>query len=145
MIVHVQEIGQIVTLIICSKISFICIYLCFLHFKNTKKYYIGELKIVKVYTVKKAIGDLNLRRVIPLLVLESSISWVKKWIPSPGAFLFITDVIKIYFYSTDVQKSVIYVRKCIPSSLMQNVELIGIFWRGSKIISNNVGKFHKML
>jgi hypothetical protein len=54
------------------------------------------------HTVKKAIGDLNFRRVIPFLVMESSISWVKNLFPSPGAFLFITDVTKIYFYSTDV-------------------------------------------
>jgi hypothetical protein len=75
-------------------------------------------------TVKKAIGDLNFRQVIPFLLLESSISWIKNLFPSPGAFLFIMDVTKIYFYSTDVQKSVVYVRKCIPSSLMQNVEIV---------------------
>ncbi len=80
------------------------------------------------YTVTKAIGDLNFRRVIPFLVLESSISWVKNLFPSPGAFLFITDVTKIYFYSPDVQKSVIYVRKCIPSSLMQNVEIVSEYF-----------------
>jgi hypothetical protein len=44
MIVHVQEIGQIITLIISSKISFIIIRISFI----LKKHYIGEFKIAEV-------------------------------------------------------------------------------------------------
>ncbi len=76
------------------------------------------------YTVKKAIGVLNFFRFILFPVMERSISWVKNVFPSPSAFLFITDDTKIYFYSTDEQKSIIYVRKQIPSSLMKNVEIV---------------------
>jgi hypothetical protein len=80
--------------------------------------------LMVAYTVKKAIGVLNFRRVILFPVMERSISRVKNIFSSPSAFLFITDDTKIYFYSTDEQKSIIYVRKQIPSSLMKNVEIV---------------------
>jgi hypothetical protein len=60
--------------------------------------------------------------------MESSISGVENLFPSPGAFLFITDVTKIYFYSTEVQKSIVYVRKWIPSSLMKNVKFVSEYF-----------------
>jgi hypothetical protein len=77
--------------------------------------------------------------------MESSISWVKNVFPSSSAFLFITDDTKIYFYSTDEQKSNIYVRKRISSSLMKNVEIVSEYfyvevkecWK----IPQNVAKF----
>ncbi len=97
------------------------------------------------YTVKKAIGVLNFRRVILVPVMERSISWVKNIFPSPSAFLFITDDTKIYLYSTDEQKSIIYVRKQIPSSLMKNVEIVSEYFdvevKECQKIPHNVAKF----
>ncbi len=94
---------------------------------------------------KKAIGVLYFRRVILFPVMERSISWVKNIFPSPSAFLFITDDTKIYFYSTDEQKSIIYVRKQIPSSLMKNVEIVLEYFdvevKECRKIPQNVAKF----
>jgi hypothetical protein len=78
--------------------------------------------------------------------MESSISWVKNIFPSPSAFLFITDDTKIYFYSTDEQKSILYVRKQLPSSLMKIVEIMSEYFdvevKECCKIPQNVAKFH---
>jgi hypothetical protein len=78
--------------------------------------------------------------------MERSINGAKNIFLSPSAYLFITDDTKKYFYSTDEQKSIIYVRKQIPSSLMKNVEIVLEYFdvevKECQKIPQNVAKFH---
>ncbi len=96
-------------------------------------------------TVKKAIGVLNFRRVIPFLVMESTISWVKNVFPSQSAFLFITDDAKIYLLNWWAKIHHIC-QKRIPSSLMKNVEIVSEYFdvevKECRKIPQNVAKFH---